>query len=72
MRYPGQHPRRATVVGAGSFGPAVAVLLERAGIRTTLRGRTRESVPYLAKASAANPSDTILSQTVAVLQAWFV
>jgi len=33
---------RATVVGAGSFGTAVAVLLERAGARTTLLCRTRE------------------------------
>jgi glycerol-3-phosphate dehydrogenase (NAD(P)+) len=40
MRYPGQHPRRATVVGAGSFGTAVAVLLVRAGVRTTLLCRT--------------------------------
>lgn len=34
--------RRASVVGAGSFGTAVAVLLERAGVRTTLLTRTRE------------------------------
>jgi WD40 repeat protein/tetratricopeptide (TPR) repeat protein len=34
-------------------------------------GRTREAVPYLAKASAANPKDTILSLQVAALQAWF-
>src|SRR5919108_4586235 len=47
IRYPGQHPRRATVVGAGSFGTAVAVLLERAGIRTTLLCRTREQVVEL-------------------------
>jgi glycerol-3-phosphate dehydrogenase (NAD(P)+) len=42
MRYPGQHPRRATVVGAGSFGTAVAILLVRAGVRTTLLCRTSE------------------------------
>lgn len=47
MRYPGQHPRRATVVGAGSFGTAVAVLLERAGIRTTLLCRTPEQLEQL-------------------------
>src|ERR671922_2886232 len=47
IRYPGQHPRRATVVGAGSFGTAVAVLLERAGIRTTLLCRTREQAEEL-------------------------
>lgn len=33
---------RATVLGAGSFGTAVAVLLDRAGVRTTLLCRTRE------------------------------
>jgi len=34
-------------------------------------GRTREAIPYLAKASAANPKDTVLSLKVAALQAWF-
>ncbi len=34
-------------------------------------GRTREAVPYLAKAYAPNPSDTVLSLKVAALQAWF-
>ena len=34
-------------------------------------GRTREAIPHLAKASAANPSDTLLSLKVAALQAWF-
>ncbi len=33
--------RRAIVVGAGSFGTAVAVLLARGGMRTTLQTRTR-------------------------------
>jgi len=32
--------RRAVVVGAGSFGTAVAVLLARGGLRTTLQART--------------------------------
>src|ERR671916_2047329 len=51
------HPRRASVVGAGSFGTAVALLLERADVRTTLLCRTaeqaermnesRENVKYL-------------------------
>jgi glycerol-3-phosphate dehydrogenase (NAD(P)+) len=36
----GSTPRRATVVGAGSFGTAVAMLLVRAGVRTTLQART--------------------------------
>ena len=35
-------PRRATVVGAGSFGTALAVLLSRGGLRTTLQSRTAE------------------------------
>jgi glycerol-3-phosphate dehydrogenase (NAD(P)+) len=49
--------RRATVIGAGSFGTALAVLLVRAGLRTTLQTRTgqqatrlaseRENKPYL-------------------------
>jgi glycerol-3-phosphate dehydrogenase (NAD(P)+) len=42
LRTPGHAPRRATVVGAGSFGTAVALLLERAGVRTTLLCRTAE------------------------------
>ena len=50
MRYPGQHPRRATVVGAGSFGTAVALLLVRAGVRTTLLCRTEEQAARLAEA----------------------
>src|SRR4051795_10793320 len=38
-----RHPiRRAAVVGAGSFGTAIAVLLERSGVRTTLVTRTAE------------------------------
>ncbi|HZB07258.1 MAG TPA: NAD(P)H-dependent glycerol-3-phosphate dehydrogenase [Thermoleophilaceae bacterium] len=50
IRYPGQHPRRATVVGAGSFGTAIAVLLERAGISTTLLCRTPEQAEELSGA----------------------
>jgi WD40 repeat protein len=34
-------------------------------------GRTREAVPLLAKAYAANPKDTMFSVKVAALQAWF-
>src|SRR4051812_42832307 len=37
-----QQPRRASVIGAGSFGTAVAILLVRAGMRTTLLCRTEE------------------------------
>jgi glycerol-3-phosphate dehydrogenase (NAD(P)+) len=39
---PSGGPRRATVIGAGSFGTALAVLLERGGMRTTLQTRTPE------------------------------
>jgi glycerol-3-phosphate dehydrogenase (NAD(P)+) len=47
LRYPGHAPRRATVIGAGSFGTAVALLLERAGVRTTLLCRTAEQAARL-------------------------
>lgn len=39
--------RRAVVVGAGSFGTAVAVLLARGGMRTTLQTRTAEQAEAL-------------------------
>src|SRR4051795_2374472 len=43
-----RHPiRRAVVIGAGSFGTAVAVLLERSGVRTTLLTRTTEQASEL-------------------------
>lgn len=42
--------RRAVVVGAGSFGTAVAVLLARGGMRTTLQARTQEQADALAEA----------------------
>src|SRR3954468_20180461 len=41
--------RRAIVVGAGSFGTAVAVLLARGGLRTTLQARTPEQARRLAE-----------------------
>ena len=40
--------RRAVVIGAGSFGTAVAVLLARAALRTTLQTRTEEQAAELA------------------------
>jgi glycerol-3-phosphate dehydrogenase (NAD(P)+) len=40
--------RRAVVVGAGSFGTAIAVLLTRGGMRTTLQARTEEQASRLA------------------------
>jgi glycerol-3-phosphate dehydrogenase (NAD(P)+) len=39
--------RRATVIGAGSFGTALAVLLARGGLRTTLQTRTAEQAETL-------------------------
>jgi len=39
--------RRATVVGAGSFGTALAVVLARGGLRTTLQARTAEQAAQL-------------------------
>jgi glycerol-3-phosphate dehydrogenase (NAD(P)+) len=45
---PGPAARRATVIGAGSFGTALAVLLSRAGLRTTLQTRAAEQATLLA------------------------
>jgi glycerol-3-phosphate dehydrogenase (NAD(P)+) len=42
--------RRATVVGAGSFGTALAVLLARGGLRTTLQTRTAEQAAEIEQA----------------------
>src|SRR5579863_9778762 len=39
--------RRAVVIGAGSFGTAIAVLLARAGLRTTLQTRSDEQAVEL-------------------------
>jgi glycerol-3-phosphate dehydrogenase (NAD(P)+) len=39
--------KRATVIGAGSFGTALAVLLARGGLRTTLQTRTAEQARAL-------------------------
>jgi glycerol-3-phosphate dehydrogenase (NAD(P)+) len=39
--------RRATVIGAGSFGTALAVLLVRGGLRTTLQTRTEEQAAVI-------------------------
>ena len=38
---------RASVIGAGSFGTALAVLLSRGGLRTTLQARTQEQAQAL-------------------------
>ncbi len=39
--------KRATVIGAGSFGTALAVLLARGGLRTTLQTRTAEQAALI-------------------------
>jgi glycerol-3-phosphate dehydrogenase (NAD(P)+) len=39
--------KRATVIGAGSFGTALAVVLARGGLRTTLQARTAEQAQRL-------------------------
>jgi glycerol-3-phosphate dehydrogenase (NAD(P)+) len=39
--------KRAVVIGAGSFGTALAVLLARGGLRTTLQARTSEQAQSL-------------------------
>jgi glycerol-3-phosphate dehydrogenase (NAD(P)+) len=39
--------KRATVIGAGSFGTALAVMLVRGGLRTTLQTRTPEQAAEL-------------------------
>src|SRR3954462_11033910 len=48
LPFPVPGGRRAVVIGAGSFGTAVAVLLVRAGLRTTLLARTEEQAKRLA------------------------
>jgi len=44
---PAPGAKRAAVIGAGSFGTAVAVLLARGGFRTTLQARTAEQAQKL-------------------------
>jgi glycerol-3-phosphate dehydrogenase (NAD(P)+) len=47
IHLPAPGTKRAIVVGAGSFGTAVAVLLARGGLRTTLQTRTDEQAARL-------------------------
>jgi glycerol-3-phosphate dehydrogenase (NAD(P)+) len=47
IHLPAPGTRRAVVIGAGSFGTAVAVLLARGGMRTTLQARTSEQATVL-------------------------
>src|SRR5262249_2849770 len=44
--------------------PADVALLTKLALAYQSAGRTREALPYLAKASAANPNDTLLSLKV--------
>lgn len=47
IHLPAPGTKRATVIGAGSFGTAVAVLLVRGGLRTTLQTRTERQAREL-------------------------
>ncbi len=47
IHLPAPGTKRAVVIGAGSFGTAVAVLLARGGLRTTLQARTPEQAEQL-------------------------
>jgi glycerol-3-phosphate dehydrogenase (NAD(P)+) len=49
IHLPAPGTKRAVVIGAGSFGTAVAVLLARGGLRTTLQTRTPEQARELAE-----------------------
>src|SRR5690349_1822314 len=49
IHLPAPGTKRAIVIGAGSFGTAVAVLLARGGLRTTLQARTNEQAQVLAE-----------------------
>src|SRR5581483_2999553 len=49
IHLPAPGTKRAVVIGAGSFGTAVAVLLARGGLRTTLQTRTGEQAELLAE-----------------------
>ena len=50
IHLPAPGTKRAVVIGAGSFGTAVAVLLARGGMRTTLQARTGEQAKQLQEA----------------------
>src|ERR1700724_2756270 len=47
IHLPAPGTKRAVVIGAGSFGTAVAVLLALGGLRTTLQARTAEQARRL-------------------------
>ena len=50
--------RRAVVIGAGSFGTALAVLLTRGGLRTTLQARTAEQARRVRHSAVQHPFRT--------------
>ena len=47
MHIPLPTARRATVIGAGSFGTALSIVLARGGLRTTLQAHTAEQLARL-------------------------
>lgn len=49
IHLPAPGSRRAVVIGAGSFGTAVAALLARGGLRTILQARTEQQAASLAE-----------------------
>jgi len=49
IHLPAPGTKRGVVIGAGSFGTAVAVLLARGGLRTTLQARTQAQAEQLAE-----------------------
>jgi tetratricopeptide (TPR) repeat protein len=51
--------------------PADVALLTKLAAAYQAAGRTREAIPLLVKASAADPKDTLLSLKLAALEAWF-
>ncbi len=51
--------KRATVIGAGSFGTALAVLLSRAGLRTTLQTRTPEQAALIERERTSKGTGTL-------------
>ena len=61
----------ADYVNALAGGLAAPSDLLRIAAALQSAGRTKQAVPFLARASASTPSDTYLSMSVAALQAWF-
>ncbi len=51
--------KRATVIGAGSFGTALAVLLSRAGLRTTLQTRSADQAALIERERTARGTGSV-------------